>query len=153
MTALSRSADRRTGPRGLPENTSYADTGCELAPSCLKCPLHLCKYDDPEWGKAASIARRDIDIVNKHKMGMKAAKIATEVDASIRTVYRVLQRDGYGKKKPSEVVPFPAAASSPSAPDQDTASQNGNHHSPDKDPEDAQIAPYETKETAMRRVA
>lgn len=30
----------------LPEHTVYVDTGCEVAPWCLECPLPRCKYED-----------------------------------------------------------------------------------------------------------
>ncbi len=31
----------------LPEHADYRDTGCDLAPSCLRCPLRRCRYDEP----------------------------------------------------------------------------------------------------------
>ena len=31
----------------LPEFFPYRDEGCEVSPSCLRCPLAQCKYDDP----------------------------------------------------------------------------------------------------------
>ena len=31
----------------LPERYPYRDEGCEVSPSCLKCPLPQCKYDEP----------------------------------------------------------------------------------------------------------
>ena len=36
-----------------PEETHYRDTGCELAPSCLQCPMERCVYDEPEGGRGA----------------------------------------------------------------------------------------------------
>ena len=81
--------------QALPENFHYRDTGCELAPSCLQCPLALCKYDDPNWGKRASKVGRDMEIVRLRSNGMRVAQIATEINASERTVYRVIQRDYY----------------------------------------------------------
>jgi hypothetical protein len=33
------------GPKGA--GGTFRDTGCELAPRCLECPLPMCKYDDP----------------------------------------------------------------------------------------------------------
>jgi hypothetical protein len=35
--------------------TAYADAGCDVSPSCLRCPLPQCKYDDRAW------KRRDRD--------------------------------------------------------------------------------------------
>ena len=90
----------RVRSNGLPENFRYRDTGCELAPACLYCPLAVCKYDDSTWGKRNSKVRRDLDIVRLRSNGMNVAQIATEVNTSERTVYRVIQRDYY----PSLVV-------------------------------------------------
>ncbi len=36
-----------------PEYYHYEDTGCEVSPSCLNCPLPQCKYDDPVWFQRA----------------------------------------------------------------------------------------------------
>ena len=35
----------------IPEFYHYEDTGCEVSPSCLNCPLPQCKYDDPDGSK------------------------------------------------------------------------------------------------------
>ena len=90
--------------RGLPEYASYRDTGCELASSCLECPLAICKYDDPHWGKRNLKARRNEDIVNMRAAGMSVAQIAAEVNTSERTVYRVIQRDYYPKLATSQAA-------------------------------------------------
>ena len=42
---------RKIRKEALPEYAAYQDTGCELAPSCLNCPLARCKYDEPEEKK------------------------------------------------------------------------------------------------------
>ncbi len=88
---------QRTGSRnrGLPEYAPYRDTGCELASACLECPLVVCKYDDPHWGKKGAKALRDEEIVNMRASGMSVAVIAAKVNTSERTVYRVIQRDLY----------------------------------------------------------
>ena len=31
-----------------PTYSHYPDNGCEVSPSCLSCPLPLCRYDDPQ---------------------------------------------------------------------------------------------------------
>ena len=90
--------------RGLPEFASYRDTGCELAPSCLECPLNLCKYDDPNWGKRNLRARRDEEIVRMRANGMTVAQIAAKSNISERTVYRVIQRDYYPTLQASEAA-------------------------------------------------
>lgn len=92
-----RTSLRSTGIRyrGLPEYATYRDTGCELAPACLECPLEICKYDDPHWGKRNLKARRNEEIVNLRAGGMSVAQIAATMDTSERTVYRVIKNDYY----------------------------------------------------------
>ena len=36
---------RKIRREALPEFANYRDTGCELAPSCLRCPFARCQYD------------------------------------------------------------------------------------------------------------
>jgi len=79
--------------RGLPENTVYEDTGCDLAPSCLECPLALCKYDDPNGARYDRTVMRDTEIMRLFAEGLKVSAIALKVNISNRTVYRVIQRE------------------------------------------------------------
>ena len=91
--------------RGLPENTVYRDTGCELASSCLECPLALCKYDDPNQGRGTRTTMRDTEIMRLFANGMKITAIARAVNISDRTVYRVVQRErGLAGKEPGVVA-------------------------------------------------
>lgn len=79
--------------RGLPENTVYRDTGCDLASSCLECPLALCKYDDPNQGRHSRTIMRDTEIMRLFAEGFKVSAIALKVNVSNRTVYRIIQRE------------------------------------------------------------
>ena len=79
--------------RGLPETTNYIDTGCELAPSCLECPLALCKYDDPHTRVRSNKVMRNTEILRLYRSGVKISNIAAQVNISERTVYRVIQRE------------------------------------------------------------
>ena len=45
----------------LPEHTHYADTGCDLHPSCLTCPLVRCRYDEPGGARKLLSDERDRD--------------------------------------------------------------------------------------------
>ena len=36
---------RRVRKGALPEHATYKDEGCELAPSCLRCPFARCQHD------------------------------------------------------------------------------------------------------------
>jgi hypothetical protein len=78
----------------LPENTAYADTGCDLYPSCLRCPLPRCRYEEPggapamlRLGRNASISR----LANQQGLGVD--QIAQMFGLSRRTVFRVLAED------------------------------------------------------------
>ncbi|GAB4337431.1 MAG: hypothetical protein Kow0010_25610 [Dehalococcoidia bacterium] len=77
----------------LPENTEYRDTGCDLYPSCLRCPLPRCRYEDP--GGAAAILRdgRDAAILRLAGDGtMTIDQIAETFGLSRRTIFRVLRK-------------------------------------------------------------
>lgn len=44
------------------EITEYEDTGCEISPKCVECPLPQCKHDDQNWFRSYRklYARRDL---------------------------------------------------------------------------------------------
>lgn len=89
---------RRPRIDALPENTDYADTGCDLYPSCLKCPLPRCRYD--EAGGAAAMLRvgRDASIARLAEKGrFNANELAAMFGVSRRTVFRVLRRAREGR--------------------------------------------------------
>jgi len=76
----------------LPEYVDYADTGCDLYPSCLKCPLPRCRYEDP--GGAAAILRtgRDATILRlAEQNGGDVDQLAEMFGLSRRTIFRVLR--------------------------------------------------------------
>ena len=77
----------------LPENARFQDRGCDLSPSCLACPLPVCKYDDPSWIRRVDRQSRVNEIFSLREEGMTANDIAPLVGVSPRTVHRVL-RDG-----------------------------------------------------------
>ena len=82
----------------LPERTRYTDTGCEVAPRCLACPLPVCKYDDPGWLRRENRHDRDIEILQQRDEGLPVPDIARRFGVSARTVHRVLQRGAPGEK-------------------------------------------------------
>lgn len=76
----------------LPENVDYRDTGCDLYPSCLRCPLPRCRYDDP--GGAANMLRngRDAAIYRlADRDGLPIDRLAEMFGLSRRTIFRVLR--------------------------------------------------------------
>lgn len=68
---------------GLPENTRYRDDGCNLSPSCLRCPLPQCKYDPPP------IDRGEV-VRTMRKAGHTIPAIGLSLGVSSRTVFRIL---------------------------------------------------------------
>jgi hypothetical protein len=84
---------------GLPEMANYRDTGCSVSPSCLRCPLVRCKYDEPPRASLlaerrrvrqarAERVRRLLDVGTS--MGVAAASLGV----SKRTLYRDLEAEG-----------------------------------------------------------
>jgi hypothetical protein len=81
-----------SGPRAdaLPEGREYRDTGCDLFPSCLRCPLPRCRYET-EGGVARMLREaRDRVIVASWERGEKAEDIARSLGMGKRQVYRVV---------------------------------------------------------------
>jgi len=76
----------------LPEHTHYADTGCDLHPSCLSCPLVRCRYDEPGGARKLLSEARDRSIVGLQRQGSSINVIARRFGVSRRTVFRVLAR-------------------------------------------------------------
>ena len=77
----------------VPEHYPYQDTGCEVSPSCLQCPLPQCKYDDPGWLQREQRRERDhevLSILRRNRLSVPEA--ATRFDLSQRTIFRILKR-------------------------------------------------------------
>lgn len=95
MRNYTRSYRRRHEPvlDGLPEQMHYADTGCEVAMTCLACPLPQCKFDDPAWYQAYRRHGRDIAVLDAHRTeGLSVFEVAKRFNVSPRTVHRSLRR-------------------------------------------------------------
>ena len=76
-----------------PSIEHYEDNGCEVAATCLECPLPRCKFDDMEWfGKYRRLARdlRIASIIDEE--GLSIADAAERFSITPRTVFRVLSR-------------------------------------------------------------
>lgn len=90
----------------LPENTHYADTGCDLYSSCLNCPLEHCRYDQPGGARRLMSRERDQRIVRLARdEQLSVDLIAQRFAVSRRTVFRVLARDRIRGKSRPEVAP------------------------------------------------
>ncbi|MGI8549576.1 MAG: hypothetical protein ACR2PL_02095 [Dehalococcoidia bacterium] len=74
----------------LPERTRYRDTGCEIAPSCLSCPLPRCKHDIPGGLAAQTRCRRHSEIVRHWQTGAEIDDLARLYRLSRRSIYRAI---------------------------------------------------------------
>lgn len=82
--------DRAPRRDALPEHTSYADTGCDMHPNCLTCPLVRCRYDEPGGARKLMSDERDRTILQLRREGRPISAIASRFGVSRRTVFRVL---------------------------------------------------------------
>jgi hypothetical protein len=89
-----RSDGRRVNGNALPEHAHYEDTGCEVAPACLSCPLPRCKYDEPGPGgfRAALKRLRAAEMERRRRRGETAVTLARTYGMTKRNVFRILQQ-------------------------------------------------------------
>jgi len=87
------STPRPSRKDALPENTHYIDSGCDLHPSCLSCPLVRCRYDEPGGARRLFSDERDHRIVTlQREEELSIDLLAQRFGVSRRTVFRVLAR-------------------------------------------------------------
>jgi hypothetical protein len=90
----------------LPENSTYRDDGCDVSPSCLNCPLPVCKFDDPDYLRRSARNARDQAIIEtRRREKLSVPALAQMFGVSTRTVHRVLQSDRLGSFRPVDAVP------------------------------------------------
>ena len=90
----------------LPENFTYRDDGCDVSPSCLNCPLPVCKYDDPDYlQRTVRGARDDAIIAAREQDRLPVPALAVRFEVSTRTVHRVLQSQRLGFRRVQEPAP------------------------------------------------
>jgi hypothetical protein len=83
---------RRIRQDALPEQTGYRDTGCELSPSCLRCPLERCRYEEPGGIRTVERAPRDCALRQRRAEGVGIMSLVEEFGMSRRSVFRSLAR-------------------------------------------------------------
>ena len=76
--------------RQLPENATYRDDGCDLHPSCLTCPLPVCRYDIP-GGKRAVLNLYRNEQIARLRRDYTVPVVAGLMGVSARTVVRASQ--------------------------------------------------------------
>jgi hypothetical protein len=85
---------RRVRSDALPEHVEYRDTGCELAPSCVRCPLVRCRYDEPGGARKLLLGSRDETLRRRRREdGVAIEALAVEFGLSRRSVFRILAGD------------------------------------------------------------
>ena len=82
----------------VPEHFPYRDDGCQVSPSCLRCPLPRCKYDDPGWLQREKRRERDDEVMTTMgQQNLSVSEAAARFDISQRTIFRILRRAGLGE--------------------------------------------------------
>ncbi len=76
----------------LPEHVDFRDTGCELSPTCLRCPLARCRYDEPGGARRLVQGSRDVAVQRFREEGTGVDALAAEFGISRRSVFRILAR-------------------------------------------------------------
>lgn len=76
----------------------YKDTGCDLHPSCLHCPLARCRYDEPGWLQREGRDNRDAEVLRERiKLALSVDELAGKFGVSTRTVHRIIKRDAVAR--------------------------------------------------------
>ena len=91
----------------------YEDNGCEVASTCLDCPLPRCKFDDMEWFSKYRRLARDLRIASIiREEGLSITQAAERFSVTPRTVFRVLSRSREAMREltPLEVAVFASLA-------------------------------------------
>jgi transposase-like protein len=74
------------------EDAHWKDTGCEVAPSCLNCPLIRCKYDEALIHPSTlRFKERRLTAIRMTDEGKSRDEIAEALGVSRRSVYRALE--------------------------------------------------------------
>jgi hypothetical protein len=77
----------------LPEHSEFQDGGCSLSPTCLRCPLVRCRYDEPGGARRMIKGSRDLTLQRFREDGTGIDALAAQFGLSRRSVFRILARD------------------------------------------------------------
>lgn len=67
----------------------FLDSGCDVSPSCLACPLPICKHDDPAWWRRVRAETTKAETCETYEAnGRNASRTARELQVALRTVNR-----------------------------------------------------------------
>ena len=73
----------------LPDYADYRDTGCDLAPSCLRCPMRRCQYDEPSPDVAVHARDREI-VMLRRRHRVPIDMLAGTYGLTRRSIFRIL---------------------------------------------------------------
>lgn len=83
MTTTSNRADPR------PEQVAFQDEGCSISPTCLNCPLPVCRYDmGKQFTHLTALVRLEAIRRDHFQLGLDAAALMRKYRVSPRTVAR-----------------------------------------------------------------
>ncbi len=74
----------------LPDYADYRDTGCDLAPSCLRCPMRRCQYDEPSPDVAVHARDREI-VMLRRRHRVPIDMLAGTYGLTRRSIFRILR--------------------------------------------------------------
>jgi hypothetical protein len=83
---------RKVRSDALPEHVAFRDGGCDLSPTCLRCPLERCRYDEPGGARTMLLGARDVEVWRRRDEGGAIDALAREFGLSRRSVFRILAR-------------------------------------------------------------
>ena len=80
----------------------YPDEGCEVSPSCLTCPLSICKHDDPVGYRTFKQHQQwEALITEMEELGLSVQEAADRWGIVPRTVWRMMHELKKAKAKES----------------------------------------------------
>ena len=74
------------------EYGNWRDTGCQLHPSCLSCPLERCIEEVPRGKQRLRLDSRAGAMSELRRQGCTARQVAAAFGVSIRTVQRAMEK-------------------------------------------------------------
>ena len=75
--------------RVSPKSACLPDTGCEVSPTCLDCPLSQCKLDDPDWYRYWLLRTKHLAISQAiERDGLTVESAASRFGVTTRTIRR-----------------------------------------------------------------
>ncbi len=74
----------------LPEHMNYRDDGCEVSPTCLTCPLPVCRYEVPGGLAALQRRPRDAELLALYRAGAGIDGLCRRFGLSRRSIFRII---------------------------------------------------------------